>query len=345
MDNFFIEYRDPLFGIIILFSVIFIIAFANYSWGIFKAKEEKQSIEKFIKRFELSSKKDAYKELLNSFKLSTESLSLLAHTYTKSGEFETAIGIYLIALKQVKGRHKKRYILVELGKAYFKAGFLQRASEVFLKSLQLSPRDKIALKYLTVCYEKLKRFDLALQALEALEELGADVVMEKTYIKANLVLQDGKIKKEDKIEQLEKMKEDFSLMERMLIEYKYSQKMLASKDLHVRNFSHIFDFLWFLDEDKIDLSSLDNPLAKSIARLKDQSKDEDNSGIFELEVLNILKDKGYDKGSLSFEFTCKECKNAFPMFFYRCPNCHSLASIKIEPMLISKDNETYIPFL
>ncbi len=59
MDIFFVEYRDPLFGIIILFGAIFVIAFANYSWGIFKAKGEEHSIEKFIKKFEVASDQDA----------------------------------------------------------------------------------------------------------------------------------------------------------------------------------------------------------------------------------------------------------------------------------------------
>ncbi len=338
------EYRDPLFGIIILFCIVFVIAFANYWWGVFRARGEEQSIEKFIKKFEVSGKADAYKELLNSFKLSTESLSLLAHTYVKSGDFEMAIGIYLIALKQVKGRLKKRYILLELAKAYFKAGFLQRSAEVFLESLRSNPRDKIALKYLTVCYEKLKTYDLALDALDALEELEVDVKMEKAFIRAKIILEDEKLKKEKKVVELKKLRDDFELIDRMIIEYKYSFGLLKASDLQIENSENIFDFVWFLDEEEVDISGVDDDLIKNIAHLKGQGEDGDFSGIFELEILNILKSQNYDKASLSFSFTCKDCKQSFPMFFYRCPNCHVLSSVKIEPVLINKNNETYIPF-
>ena len=102
LETFFIEYRDTMFGIIILFSLIFIISFVNYWWGVFKTKEERQSITQFIKRFEVATDDDGYKKILDEFKLSTESLGLLAHSYNKSGDFEKSISIYLLALKQVK---------------------------------------------------------------------------------------------------------------------------------------------------------------------------------------------------------------------------------------------------
>ena len=64
MDNFFIAYRDSLFGIIILCAIVFVISFANYWWGVFKSKEEKQSIEKFVKKFEIVTDESEYKKLL-----------------------------------------------------------------------------------------------------------------------------------------------------------------------------------------------------------------------------------------------------------------------------------------
>ena len=126
-----------MFGIIILFSLIFIISFVNYWWGVFKTKEERQSITQFIKRFEVATDDDGYKKILDEFKLSTESLGLLAHSYNKSGDFEKSISIYLLALKQVKNKDEKQYILTALGKTYFKAGFLRRSEEVFLEALKL----------------------------------------------------------------------------------------------------------------------------------------------------------------------------------------------------------------
>ncbi|MCD8543520.1 MAG: hypothetical protein LRY52_01260 [Sulfurospirillum cavolei] len=40
MDNFFIAYRDPLFGVIILCAIVFVISFANYWWGVLKQRRE-----------------------------------------------------------------------------------------------------------------------------------------------------------------------------------------------------------------------------------------------------------------------------------------------------------------
>ena len=67
----------------------------NFWWGVFKSKEEKSSIERFIKRFEISKDEDEYKILLNDYTIPASSLALLAHAYQKSGDFEKSIAIYL----------------------------------------------------------------------------------------------------------------------------------------------------------------------------------------------------------------------------------------------------------
>ncbi len=342
MDIFYIEYRDPLFSILILFSIIFIIAFANYFWGIFKTNEEKQSIERFIKKFEIAEQNDNYKELLNSFKLSNQSLTLLANSYAKSGDFETAIEIYLIALTQTKNRAQKQYVLASLGKAYFKAGFLQRSAEVFLQSLKYNPRDKVSLKFLTVCYESLKTYDLALQALDSLEELEVDVAEQRAYLKALLILHDDKLEKRRKPRKLKRLRQDFPYVDRMIIEQKIQDDNLEPKDLDIKNAKLIFDLVWYLED--FELKSVEQPLFQSIAAIKGEDVFEENSRVFELEILYNLKQSNYNKADLSFEYICNKCKNSFPIFFYRCPSCHELCSANIEPIITSKNNETYLSF-
>lgn len=344
MDNFFIEYRDPIFGLIILFSIVFIIAFTNYWWSIFKAKDQQHSIEKFIKRFEVAREKDAYKELLNSFKLSTDSLGLLAKSYVKSGDFETAIEIYLIALKQVKSRVEKKQILSELGKAYFKAGFLQRSSEVFLQSLKLAPRDKVSLKYLAVCHEALKSYDLSEDALNSLEELGSDVKAERAFLKANFIVEKVDLDLSQKLKELKELREDFPLANRFIIDLKKSKGVLEVDDFKIQNPKDVIDIAWFVSDEGLDLSLLDDKIYKSIAKVRRQLNEDIDIEIFELEVLDRLKEVKYHKADLSFEYTCEKCKQSFPMFFYRCPNCHSLSSMIIEPILVHKNYETYISF-
>lgn len=129
METFFIEYRDPMFGIIILFSLVFIIAFVNYWWGIFKSKEERHSIAQFIKRFEVTSDEDGYKKLLDEFAVPAESLGLLAYSYGKGGDYEKAIGIYLLALKRVKNREKNSIFSQNLEKPILRQDFCEGAQK------------------------------------------------------------------------------------------------------------------------------------------------------------------------------------------------------------------------
>ncbi len=119
MGGMFLEYRDPMVGLIILFSAIFLISFVNYWWRAYESQEEKVEIENFIKRFEIVSDEGEFKSLLKDKTIPLESLVLLAHGYGKSGDFEKAIGLYLLALDRTKKREEKEYILSELGENIF----------------------------------------------------------------------------------------------------------------------------------------------------------------------------------------------------------------------------------
>ncbi len=155
MDFFFVEYRDPLVGLIILTILVFVVAVANYIWKIFANKDEEQKLEKFIKKFEMD---NAHKELLRNSSLSFGNLSFLAEIFTKSGEFEKATQIYLIALEKCKDKQEREFIFLSLAKVYFKAGFLERAKEVLLQALKLRPRNIQALKLLKIVYLKLRSY-------------------------------------------------------------------------------------------------------------------------------------------------------------------------------------------
>lgn len=345
MDSFFIEYRDPMFGIILLLTLVFIIAFVNYWWGIFKSKEEKHSIEQFIKRFEVAGDENETRKLLDEFAIPTESLGLLAHSYTKSGDFEKAIGIYLLALKRVKTRDEKQYILVELGTTYFKAGFLRRSSEVFLEALRLFPRNETSLKYLTVSYEKLKEYDRSLEVLDALEEMEIDVKSQKAYVKARQSLADEGVTHKVKLGVLEELREEFPLAERMIIEFWQKWDIeIESKKIASFEPKHILDLVWYMPRDVLDFDVMDKPLYQAIAKAKGLRDEEADAGIFELEVLGKLQEANYDGAGLSFEYTCNSCKQTFPVHFYRCPSCHALGSVSIEPIITKERLETNLPF-
>jgi len=339
LDNFFIEYRDPMFGLIILFSAIFVISFVNYWWGTYKSKEEKHGIEEFIKRFEIVSDGNEFKNLLKDKTIPIESLALLAHGYMKSGDFEKAIGLYLLALERTKNREQKETILFELGKTYFKAGFLRRSTEIFLESLKLYPRNEETLKYLSVSYEKLKEYDKAIEALDALEELGSKVEEQRNYLKSLSIIYNYKLSDAQKLEKLISMLEVAPFLQRKVFEF----WQIIGKDVSLElfeNFDHanILDLLWHADTKWFDISTCKARVVQEISSAKGLvTPIKDKNTYFELEVLSNLRVVGYDKATLSFDYMCDDCKNSFPVHFYRCPSCQAIASVKIAP-IITKDN-------
>ena len=335
----FLEYRDPMVGLIILFSAIFVISFVNYWWGTYKSKEEKAGIEDFIKRFEIVSDEGEFKSLLKDKTIPVESLVLLAHGYSKSGDFDKAIGLYLLALDRTKKREEKKYILSELGKTYFGAGFLRRSCEVFLDSLKLHPRNEESLKYLSVSYEKLKEYNRAIEVLDSLEELGAKVDKQRDYLKALSIKYDYKLSDKEKIEKLKKMLSSAPFLQRKIFELWQIAKAEVDIELF-ETFDHkkLLDMLWLVDINWFDITTCKALLVQQICSARGLTvSNQDKYDYFELEVLSKLNSIGYQKASLSFEYVCSACKNSFPIHSHRCPNCQAIATASIVPV-ITKDN-------
>jgi|GEM_PF-107589 len=179
MDFFFVEYRDPMFGLLVLVALVLVVAVLHYAWRTISSKSQKKGLEGFIKKFDIA---DEHKDLLRASSLSLENLHFLAGIFTKSGEFEKAIQIYLIALEKIKDKGEQEAIFYDLAEVYFRAGFLQRSVEVLLNALNLRPRNEKALKLLKIVYLRLKRYDEVLQSLDALFELGCEVSKEREFI-------------------------------------------------------------------------------------------------------------------------------------------------------------------
>ena len=343
VDNFFIAYRDPLFGIIILCAIVFVISFANYWWGVFKKKDEKQSIEKFVKKFEIVTDESEYKKLLEDASIPLESLALLAHAYGKSGDYEKAINIYLVALKRVKGRDEKQYLLSTLGKIYFKAGFLRRSAEVFLESLRLHPRNEESLKYLTVAYEQLQEFSNAQEVLDSLEELGAKVTLQRHFLQFLAITKDETLSLAQKIDKLSTLCEKEPFLKRRLFELmgEYGLEIPTSL-METLPYAQMVDTLWYNDI----VLTCKHPLVAQIAMAKGQRAYEKiEEGIFALDVLAKLRSSGYTQATLAFEYVCTECKNVFPIHFYRCPHCQSINTAAIQTAITKENDEENNSFL
>ncbi|MEE3711899.1 hypothetical protein V2I22_02600 [Campylobacter sp. CLAX-7218-21] len=335
MDFFFIEYRDPIFGLIVLFSVLLLVAIFSYFWGVFSLKDQKNSIDKFVNKFQSQSNLDQkYQNMLIRLDIDSGSLNALAGIFARSGEFNKAIAIYLIALQKAITKSQKELIFLNLGKAYLKAGFMQRSIEVFLEAIKISPKNIDALSHLGLGFEKLRLHDKSLEVLDALQEQGVDVAQEIAYTKA-LKLKNSQMEFEQKVAKMAKFANDFKLVSRMILEL----FIINGKDVNLINIkpdlAHCLDILYLNDVvlDGDEYKELYSAKGLNNAQITD----------FNLNLLKVAKDNNLN-ATLSFSYICKECKGSYPLFFYRCNHCARLGSCAIIPNVIKESDENSISF-
>lgn len=335
MDFFFIEYRDPIFGLIVLFSVLLLVAIFSYFWGVFSLKDQKNSIDKFVNKFQSQSNLDQkYQDMLIRLDIDSGSLNALAGIFARSGEFNKAIAIYLIALQKAITKSQKELIFLNLGKAYLKAGFMQRSIEVFLEAIKISPKNIDALSHLGLGFEKLRLHDKSLEVLDALQEQGVDVAQEIAYTKA-LKLKNSQMEFEQKVAKMAKFANDFKLVSRMILEL----FIINGKDVNLINIkpdlAHCLDILYLND------AVLDGDEYKELYSAKGLNNAQISD--FNLNLLKVARDNNLN-ATLSFNYICKECKGSYPLFFYRCNHCARLGSCAIIPNVIKESDENSISF-
>lgn len=335
MDFFFIEYRDPIFGLIVLFSVLLLVAIFSYFWGVFSLKDQKNSIDKFVNKFQSQSNLDQkYQDMLIRLDIDSGSLNALAGIFARSGEFNKAIAIYLIALQKAITKSQKELIFLNLGKAYLKAGFMQRSIEVFLEAIKISPKNIDALSHLGLGFEKLRLHDKSLEVLDALQEQGVDVAQEIAYTKA-LKLKNSQMEFEQKVAKMAKFANDFKLVSRMILEL----FIINGKNVNLINIkpdlAHCLDILYLND------AVLDGDEYKELYSAKGLNNAQISD--FNLNLLKVARDNNLN-ATLSFSYICKECKGSYPLFFYRCNHCARLGSCAIIPNVIKESDENSISF-
>ncbi|MEA2091064.1 MAG: tetratricopeptide repeat protein [Campylobacterota bacterium] len=335
MNLFFLEYRDPLFGIIIFFVLIFVITFFSYWWAKFRKKEDYRHLDKFLRQFRSLPSKSELKVLITKGELSEKSWLLLAHSYYKNGDYEKSIEIYNELLK-VGDKSNYRDTLFLLGRTYFKAGFLERAKEIFLKILQNNPRTPQALHYLLLVYEHMREYGLALDVLEPLDELQKDIQSDSVYLKLLALLNDTDIEQEIKVERLiESYKKNHQLTY-MVYEYLFrADPKLAWENFDSSKSEMLTDILWQVDKKDLNLDIItQNGYLRELYTARGDVSMALSSSVFELDVLiNLNKSTN---ATLSFEYICDNCKVVFPFAFSRCSSCHSIDTARIE-LSLSKD--------
>lgn len=315
MDLFFLDYRDPLVGLIFITILIFVVALINYFWRFFIYKDEEEKLEKFIKKFELN---NIHKDLLRDPNLSLDNLIFLASIFTRSGEFEKAIQIYLIALEKVKDKKEQEGIFISLAEAYFKAGFLERSKEVLLNALKIRPRNERALKLLKIVYLRLRSYKEVLNTLECLLELDEEVKEEKEFIKA-LIIKDQDMEQKNKLELILNLDiKDNAMLQRFIFE---NYQIIEEQNL--------FDIIDLLYKDQ-KLIKIDKQEYKEFFYALNLLPKEEKIFIKNqnFRMFKILKNNEF-KVKMVFSYMCLDCKNIMPLFFYHCPICYSFNKCKI----------------
>lgn len=346
MDNFLIAYRDPLFAVFLISAMIFIIAAASYWWGIYSAKREKRGFEKFLKRFQIKGAKGVLEGVVFDMSI-VEPLVLLAKAYEKSGEYKYSIDILNYLLQNCAKETQRRELLEMLGVLYLHAGFLERSRVIFLEILRTSPRSSAALNHLLIVYEKMMDYKRAKEVLVPLETMECDVALAREYLVVKSIIADEKMSVETKSAQLYPKIAANTPFKRLIFEYlvQYDPKRAWEVSGEVDPKS-VIDIYWFMQESFLDFDVIkENPYLLAIFSARGDLRSEAECGWFELDLLNRLLSSGWQEADLQFEYLCTHCKHQYPVPFDRCPHCHELATLEVEPMITKKHYETSGAFL
>lgn len=332
MDSLVLEYRDPLFGIIVFFSLVFFISFVTYSFGMYKERRARKDYRKLLERFEIGTlKEEDYVHLYKTYNLPFDSILLLASTFLHKGNYNKAISVYLTLLEHVTDRVKKEELLELLGTTYFKGGFMQRSKDIFLRILKFSPRNTNALKYLLIINEKLKDYQSAKDIIDSLTELDVDTKKDKIFIDTLTIINDPVETYESKSLKLYEIFKEEKLIERLVAQY----LIQFNKDFfweHVNEFdcTKFTDVLWYLDFDDINFDKVtSNKFLNALYSAKGYLDESLHSDDFVFDILITLKNHEHEiPATLDFEFICTSCKHVHPIFDSRCPHCHNILTFK-----------------
>ena len=334
MDNIALEYRDPLFGIILIVALIFVISFFTYYYSIYKERNARKDYRKLSLRFELGKlKEEDYVHLYKTYNLPFDSILLLASSFLHKCDYNKAISVYLTLLEHVNDRVKKEELLELLGTTYFKGGFLQRSKEIFLRILKFSSRNKNALLYLLLINEKLKDFKKAKEITFSLEELDKDMTRDKIYLDSLIILNDSVLSYEKRTELLYEIFKENKIIERIFACFLIQFNKTFFWE-HVREFdcSKFMDVMWYQNINDINLDKvIENDFLTELYNAKGYLNTLKHSKDFDFDILILINQHEHNiNASLDFEFICSSCKHSHPMFDTRCPHCHNILTLNVK---------------
>ncbi|MEA3229041.1 MAG: tetratricopeptide repeat protein [Campylobacterota bacterium] len=329
MDDFFIEFHDPLFSIIVFFLLIFVVTFFSYWWGRYRYQKSSQDLDNFLKGLNSHESEDELPILIQNGELSQKSWLLLAESYFKSGDYEKSIDIYneLLKLSDVSS---SKEIMFLLGKTYFKAGFLERSKQMFLEILKNYPKTPEALKFLLLVYENLRDYRSALETLEPLEELQKDIAKDSVYLKLLAIINTREKRKDLQIASLLEIYKQNNYLTHMVFEFLFQTDIeIAWKNIDILKSELLIDIFWHIDEKNLDFDIISkSDFLKELYTARGDIDAVSKSSIFEFDVLINLKKSS--NATLNFDYVCSSCQYNHPFAFNRCSRCHNIDTQIVE---------------
>jgi tetratricopeptide (TPR) repeat protein len=306
-----------------LLGIMFIVATLSYAYSIYRQSKNIKELLDIVDNF------SSNKTVLDTKNLAYDSsmkkpLFLLATAYKKSGEYAKSIDLYLYLLEH----SKDEALLSHLADAYLLAGFYKKSQDIYLRILHKKPRDIKALYRLEFIYEKLGDIASAKDALDVLANLDQSVEMLQLHLDIAKILKEPKSPKQ-KFDALVAIKSQNSwpiLRELFKLDPKRAFRYYKDSD-----FEYLIDTLYNLKEDSLDLdvvNSYDN--LTTLYYTKGYTKSAKSSSSYKLNILAKAKSCGANNARLEFIYICQKCKNRYPLFISRCPNCHRAYKTKIE---------------
>lgn len=357
-------YKDPLFGVILLFIIIAIIGAIDFIRNRLRERKRTHSLENLKKSYEFLGIKDGVEEFLKLNQNAIPTLEFIAQAYIQSGNIQEAIKIYTSILNSTAATQGKERILYALGVAHFQAGFLQRAKNTFLEIIKNSPRDSESLLYLLRTYEKLSEYQNAINVIDCLQEIYEQsgniddtkylesLEQNRAYLRAMHLFGDDDISFENKIAELESLRARFPRLEKSILVYykQYNLALFWQKAQESRNIENLLDVFWRTPDTQVPVEILTNPKIIEVYRARGLIKPQATSDIaksseskqsldsinksavcakFELEAVRTLRIYTRFMADLHFEYRCSECKGIFPLESHRCPTCNALLSFEV----------------
>jgi tetratricopeptide (TPR) repeat protein len=329
MDTFFIESRDPLFGIIIFFLLLFLLSFMSYWWGRRKSITQHKAMERFLTTFTQPSTEATIVSQIHENATTNETWLSLASGFEHQGNFEKSTEIYHALLTKNNDTLVQKEVLLKLGHSYFKAGFLERSRQSFLQVLQHHPRTPYALEHLILIYEQLQHYDKALEVVESLIEIEGGRMVEKLYLQARNLLTTPKLSIDEKATFLLSIYTQHAQLGYLVFEYLFTHRpTLAWSHFDHALAPRLGDILWRLPVESLDLDIIAlNGFLRELFSARGSCDLAQSSSVFELDVLIALQHTRTTKATLQFEYVCKECHQISFLPFHRCPTCHAIDSI------------------